>query len=742
MRRHLCFVCLIFVILLLLIMEIFPYEYPYPEDISGLDIQVEGKVIGKEKRAKDGQISYIIYLEQVKPLEKTQKTDTMCGEIIQQINENKIEGIICYMSIDSKIPNLESCVRIQGKMYSFSRPKNPGEFDEALYYKTQGIDLKMYQCNLTHYSAKYSVVKEKLYRFKEWLCSILDRCFTEKYRGIAKAVLLGMKSELEDETKNLYKRNGTLHILCVSGTHISVLGMGLYKLLKKGNLPEIILVTICIGVMVLYGTMIGMGTSVFRAIFMFVLSFIAKLIGRTYDLLTGACVGAIWILIQNPLYLYHSGFLLSFLSVIALGTMENVFSCKPAGHPWLFRRKKAFLSTLYIWIFTLPVYAMYYYEVSLSGLIVNVFVLPFVSCILCLVILVCVLGGIYTPLGIFTAVGCEGIFWCFEKLFELFDSLGKTTLILGKPPVFLCIVFYIGIAVLLLLGDKIKKWLRYSGLFFLCAMFIIKIPNREEITCLDVGQGDCLVIEYKDMVCIVDAGSSSKSDIGTYTLLPFLKHQGIRKVDYLLLSHSDADHINGVEALLEQSKTGVTIERVVLTDTKDLSNYNLIGNMVQAKGIMLCEMKKGDVIKKGEFTLECLGPSPELLKNRGENSNEISMVLYAKYRDFSMLFTGDVEAKGETELTQVLKEKQIREITVLKTAHHGSKNSTGEEFLSYCHPKISFISCGKDNRYGHPHEETLQRLENVGSKIYMTKDKGAIRVKMKKYMEELSKDVL
>lgn len=736
MRRHLCFVCLVFVIFLLVIMEIFPYQYMFEEEISDLDIQVIGKVSQKEKRSQDGQISYRIYLEHIESVVLSDKNQYENDEIIQSIQQNTIEGILCYMDTDSYVPNVDSIVCIEGKMYTFRTPKNPGEFDEALYYKTLGMDFKMYQCHLTGYSENYSYIKEKLFRFKEKMCNILEQCFSSKYSGIAKAILLGMKGDLDTETKNLYNRNGVLHVLCVSGTHITVLGMGLYKLLKKIKFSEIIASACSIAIMIVYGMMLGMGTSVFRAILMFSLSLIARLLGRTYDLLTAACVGAIVLLIEQPLYLYHSGFLLSFLSVIALGTIDGVFQIKSVGKKWIRNRKKAFLSTLYIWMFTLPVYAMYYYEVSLSGLILNVIILPFISVLLFLIILSCVLGSIILPLGIWTAKICEMILGGFELLFQCSDAIGNTTLILGKPSVWKCVIFYVGISVLLLMREKIKKKHIYLGLAGLCAVFVIKIPYKEEITCLSVGQGDCAVIEYHNMVCIVDAGSSSEKDIGTYTILPFLKYQGIRKVDYLFLSHSDTDHINGVETLLSQSKTGITIKNVVVVKDVDLESYGTILNLTKEKNIQLCEMKQGDFIKQGNMIIECLGPSENLLQKHQENTNAISMVLFLKNQSFSMLFTGDVEKEGEEEMTNILKENMVEQVTVLKVAHHGSKNSTSEEFLKACNPKISCISCGKDNRYGHPHNETLQRLKNIKSQVYITKEVGAIQVKMKKYMEE------
>ncbi len=732
MRRPLCIVCLIFAMLMLLIMEIFPYEYEFSEDINGSEILISGKVSKKETKKVDGQTSYLIYLEQIAPQSESDADDIQGGKksIISKLNN--VDGILCYMKDSSYIPNVGSNVQMQGKIYSFSTPKNPGEFNEALYYAIKGLDAKMYDCRLMAYSEEYLYLGEKLFRLKQYFCNLLDTCFKAEYSGIAKAILFAMDGELDKETKGLYKRNGLLHILCVSGTHITILGMGLYKLLKRVRIPSLVNSIVCIIGMLLYGMMIGMGTSVFRAILMFSLQLIAQLFGRTYDLLTATSVGVFCILLEQPLYMYHSGFLLSFLSVISLGIFDTVFPQKICKINWINKGSKSFFSTCVVWLFTLPIYGMYYYEVSLSGLILNVVILPFVSVVLILVMLVCAIGIFCLPLGTMFAIVCEVILWGFEYLFKIFDEIGNTTLILGHISMFKSFIYYGAFVGIYFLCEKVKKRYIYLGVMVLVVFFVVRFPKNLEVTCLDVGQGECIVVEYKDFVCIIDAGSSSESDVGTYTLLPFLKYQGIREVDYLFLTHSDADHINGVEALLLQSKTGIDVARIVITDGESLAEYSGLINVANMQGIAIYEMKAGDFVLKEDLILECLSPSEEIFTVAGDSENEMSMVLLLRLKQFSMLFTGDVEGIGEKRVTEMLCNKGVGNLTVLKVAHHGSKNSTGEVFLNVVHPQVSIISCGRENRYGHPHEETLARLRNIGSRVLITAENGAIRIVVKK----------
>ena len=731
MRRPLCLVCLIFVLLIIGIVEIFPFEYGFSDIPSGETVLLEGKVTGKEIKKKNEQITYIIYLEQI-----TSQSDSLednLGDkdsIIKKLNN--AEGVLCYMAADSYVPNLGSYVQIKGELAAFEKADNPGEFYAPLYYKIKGIDFRMYDCRLIAYSDGYSSIREKLFRLKIKLCDIIDTCFSKEYSGIAKAILFAMNGELDTDTKELYQRNGMLHILCVSGLHISILGMGLYGLLKRLKVPEWLNTILCILMMLLYGVMIGMGTSVFRAILMFAMRLAAKLLHRTYDLLTAACVGIFCILMEQPLYVYHSGFLLSFLSVIALGAFRSVFPEKVCKVAFVNKRADSFFSGLTVWLVTLPVYGRYYYEVSVSGLLLNVVILPFVSVVLVLVIGVCVFGSLYLPLGAFVSKVCELFLWAFELIFEGFDRLGGTTLVLGYMPLYKCFIYFAGLTLLLFGMEKLKKRYLYLGLGILCAFLIVKMPKQLTITCLSVGQGDSAVVEYQDFVCVIDAGSSSENEVSKYTILPFLKYQGVREIDYLFLTHADSDHINGVKALLMQSRTGIRIKKLVVTDGENLGDYEEVMAVAKEYGVSVYEMQKGDLVTAEELKLWCLSPDESLLNKAAGSTNETSMVLLLEMEDFRMLFTGDAEGEGEKLVISALKDLKIPGVTVLKVAHHGSKNSTSGEFLAVAKPKIGIISCGENNSYGHPHTETLERLEDTGSRVLVTKDVGAVMIRVGK----------
>jgi len=199
--------------------------------------------------------------------------------------------------------------------------------------------------------------------------------------------------------------------------------------------------------------------------------------------------------------------------------------------------------------------------------------------------------------------------------------------------------------------------------------------------------------------CLIDGGSSDVSSVGAYRIEPYLLYCGIRNIDYAFVSHGDEDHISGIRELLQDQKLGIGIRTLVLP----------------------AEKYWDEKLKEQKMSLRCIGPEMVL----SESGNAASMVLQAEYGNFSMLLTGDVEGAGEK---QLVKSGRLGKCRILKAAHHGSKNSGTEEFLDAVEPQIVLISAGRGNRYGHPHEETLERLKSRNCQVYSTQQCGAVTI--------------
>ena len=238
---------------------------------------------------------------------------------------------------------------------------------------------------------------------------------------------------------------------------------------------------------------------------------------------------------------------------------------------------------------------------------------------------------------------------------------------------------------------------------------------------------------------LIDGGSSSKSSVGTYQILPYLKHEGIGRLDAVFLSHEDLDHCSGVPELMEDmEKGGIGIGALFLPDIGQAGEaaYGAIVPRAKSLNIPVTFLHGGQSLMFGEMSLACLGPEAEGRAVASERINAHSMVLRLSYGDFSALFTGDVEGEGLEALKEVLRRETERgdaagplsDIDLLKVSHHGSRLATDEEFLALTRPEVALISCGRNNRYGHPHEETMELLTAAGAQIFVTANTGAITV--------------
>lgn len=258
-----------------------------------------------------------------------------------------------------------------------------------------------------------------------------------------------------------------------------------------------------------------------------------------------------------------------------------------------------------------------------------------------------------------------------------------------------------------------------------CFFIILYQPNCEfEITFLDVGQGDGIYIcDGENGDFFIDGGSTDEKNLGKRRILPFLKSNGIKKIDYWFVTHADTDHISGVLEVLE---SGYKVKNLVLPKAipKD-ENYEKLVNLAKANETDIVYMEAGNYIKTKSIKLECLYPENIEINDR----NDSSLVLELEKDSFRALFTGDISVDVEK---QLLEKGCLEDISLYKAAHHGSKTANSIEFLEKVLPEIAVISCGENNSYGHPSQEAIEHMEIVGAEIYYTMDSGQITVSFEK----------
>lgn len=741
-RRPMCLMCLLLVGMLFLADRMgFPLIQgnPVPEPVREyIREHPQVTVIGEVQRCADTEFSKSVYLKKSFLI---YQPDSVKESHKKQSVKIPLENIKAFLKEDTEVP-AGAVLMLSGKLEEVPAPGNPGEFDSRQYYACQHIYYNLKNAVVKKQSETYSLYRQWLVSLREKAVQVLNRAAGAD-GALFSSVVLGDKRELQTEIKMRYQMAGIIHFLAISGLHISILGMGVYHILMKLGAGIRISGFLGMAIMVQYGVLIGSSVSAIRALVMFLLMVIGRIIGRIYDMPTALSIAAVLILLESPAYLYSSSFLLSFGAVIGIGIVvpvaQEYFAPKT-------RIGKSFLGSVFVQVTTLPVLLWSYGEVSVLGCVLNLIVLPTAGGVLLSGVSALLCGVVWAEAAIAAALPGRVILHIYEWLCILAGQLPFCTWIGGSPQAWQTVVYYVGLG-LIVGGMKFRAKKRkereqasgykkrqvwtanilVSGAILLLAVMLGVRPVKElSVTCLDVGQGDCIAVETpQGNHFLIDCGSSNKSDVGQYQLLPYLKNQGISFVDGIFVSHTDQDHISGIMELLEYTGRHLTTIRVGtlwLPDwEKPPKEWEQLKALAEKAGVTVERVRQGDRLTAGRTTLSVLAPEKGA---GGADVNEEGMVLQLEYGDFQAIFTGDIGAETEERLLE-----QLVDVEFLKVGHHGSRYSSCESFLEKIRPEVSVISCSSKNTYGHPAQETIERLKAVGSRVEFTMKSGAVRVK-------------
>jgi competence protein ComEC len=657
---------------------------------------------------------------------------------VKQVRGNgswkKVSGNLVVVMIQHKSDAVFQAgdkVKVSGKIHLPHNYQNPAMFDQVMSLKEQGITATMWakSMKLEQRFAGFSL-PTALAELRTTVTDTMAQAMPSGDAAVLTAMMFGGYDGISSDLIHNFAATGIIHILSVSGTHIALVAGAAALLCSLCHVGPVVTAAICAVLMIFYSLLAGMGAAVTRSLFMGLSALLAVWVGRQRDSSQALLMTALLLLLYQPLWIYDLSFLLSFAAT--------------GGIVWFFpklRDKLDFLPaplalsiavTIAAELGVLPFVAYYFNNLPLTSLLANLVIVPVIE----LTVVAALAGAVLTLLLPIFYLLPRLIFVCCSLAVGLSVSLTKLLTSLGGqlylPPfnIFTGLIYYLGLFYLFGYYPKFilparEVWRRYrpavvtiGSSLVIGACLYLAWPQPVSVHFIDVGQGDAtLIVTPHGRAVLIDTGGiigeNNHFDVGERVVVPYLKHYGVTALDYLILTHGHQDHAGGAAAVA----TLLTVKQAliareppsppILSLEKAMNHQHLI--MTSQGQKILLDGVKFEVIHAVESTVDKPG-------------NEVSSVIRISYGQTSFLVTGDLEATGEQELL----EQGISPVTVLKVGHHGAKNASTADFLAALQPRYAIISVGYENRFGHPHAETLQRLHDSQAKIYRTDEQGAI----------------
>lgn len=559
--------------------------------------------------------------------------------------------------------------------------------------------------------------------WRQKILSWLDTLFPEDTAPFAKALLLGDTTGLDYETKWAMKTAGVYHVVAVSGMHVSIVFALVYLLCGK---QRILTAVIGLPALLLFAALAGFSHSIVRACIMQGLMILAMLVNKEYDPPTALAAAVLLILISNPLSITSVSLQLS------AGCMIGIFLFTQKIHGYLLKgtklesaKGKTLKARLVRWVvgsvsvtlgamsLTTPLCAIYFGSVSFSGILTNLLILWMISVLFYGIIAACLLGAIWLPVGIWiggaVSLPMRMILWVTDMISKLPVSAVYTSSIY-------IVAWLIFSYVLLTVFLKTKK--KHPAVLIVCILagllgavtcsYLEPRMDDYRVTAVDVGQGQCLLLQTDGKYYMVDCGGDNGDDAAEEAT-KLLLSQGIFRLDGLILTHYDLDHAGGALQLLSRIPAD-TVYLPILDGESDVRDA-----LAERYADRIYWVKESLTLQQASLSIY---PSSET-----QDDNESSLCILFQPENCDILITGDRSEVGERELMEQVK---LPDLEILVAGHHGSRNSTSWELLNATRPEIVIISVGKDNSYGHPTWETLERLQLFGCSIYRTDIEGTI----------------
>ncbi len=666
-------------------------------------------------------------------------------EIILKGRSYKTSGYVGVYVSDSNISlNYGNKILVHGKLSKIVSTSNPGiaSFGDLMAKRKIGCQMFVYGQGLDVLARSIgNPIKYISIIIKNRLISVIQNTMNEPYASLLGSIVFGSQaSPLSNELQDNYKTAGVIHLLVASGTQVSILMSVVLILCRAAGLSQYVKLAVATFANLIFAGITGAGPSIIRAAVMSEAALVANIFERENDFYNSLSLSALVLLILNPLNLFDMGFQLSFLATWAL------FYVAPAIEDRLSELLPQFLAgtialSIAPTIITTPVILYNFGQVSFVSVISNFLIIPWVEVTVILGFVSTLTGLIFLPLAYAINNTLTAILAILNGIVYFFAGLPFACRYFSPPGLPVILAYYmIIIGGIEMLKGRVNFSFKISKAFLLIAILILisvftlghsQAAGDLTVTCIDVGQGDSILIESPSgKNVLIDGGGRQEGSVsdpdrddmtGRSIVVPFLRKKGINELDLVVLTHPHEDHVGGLPYVLEKLKVDMVLDS---GQTHTSRGYYRFLRLIEHKHIPYKLARAGQVIDLGAGVKGyVLHPSEPLITGTESDLNNNSVVIRLVYGRTSFLLMGDTAFEGED---RILSSGRNIKSDVLKVGHHGSSTSTSDSFLGAVSPRYAVISVGAKNKFGHPSLETLERLSDHGIKVFRTDMDGAV----------------
>lgn len=626
-------------------------------------------------------------------------------------NTDIYDSINMYMYVNKNL-NIGDTVEFKSTISHGNIKRNEADFDEIRYFKIKGIEYKTFpdDVNVTGHSNTLGYFVKNI---SLSLQSTINKLYPQREAGLMTAMLLGDRNNLDDELYDLYREAGIVHIIAISGMHISILA-GIILILVK-PLGRCISSAIVILFMCFYIILTGGSVSVVRSGVMMFFYILSGLISRKYDLISSTALACALLLFVNPYYIFDLGFQYSFMAVFTIGFTSEILKKYKIENKFI----NLIVISIAISLTTKPITVYNFYYINCIDFIVNILVVSLSEFILIFGLISAIVGTFMLNIGVFLSGSVYVVLKVIEYISEFSLSFPFAHVQTGAISIISFLLMYI--ALILIYKILMGKIYAIFPLVLSAVLLFVGINTGYddfEMYVIYVGQGDCAVIRDDDKCYVMDVGSSEYKNYGE-VLFNELQYNNINKIDGIYISHMDYDHMGGVTEVAEL----MPVENIYISEYCDKNeNYNMLLNYAAENNINIEYVNEN----YEEQLTENMSIKLVYTDKNAVSTNNSSAVYKVTYGGKSILFTGDIDS----DIMDKASDTAEINADILKVPHHGSSGSISEKFVAAVSPELAVNSAGNNNIYGHPSSETIAFYNSMDIPFLSTNYNGMVKIRI------------